>query len=746
MSSLSDFLKGVGAQMNVQGGDLAQTAQSIETKVTAFLTDHNLATTNDQGLTVATESINASSLSQNCGIDDLVTLVEQCGIPVENRRAAVEQLGIVLYRMVGTNRASQVYTQQCMKRDAASNNVPVRGMETLYPASVLSIYANEKMTANLEAFGINIDAALPDMKLAITVTLLRFHVGLVPRVMPVRGIAQPNVQYIKETLEVYDLADVHTPVARMLDLYEDPSLIENNLRPIVPLAANDADGKFIVGAADGKLAFNTQIHLLELALDPAGKAYGLTKINRTDIVADGVKLKAVTFELSNGTVTETFRVEIPEARARLTRPSNADNAAVREGHTVYPFFLHKGSKTATGADSALFNTVSATVQETQGIKIMIDVRASIDLISSITSALGSGVISAHSLVKLGEGEKIDTTVDAIVTALNTNGGVKLVSWEIDARRSEENLRTTNVAIRSMRQPYSYDIPTGRNYVFDYAIGQTNAEENAENLTKVIRVGQDWKVLKIIIETLERVYNDAKLSEKNPLDENRDLGFDYVAGGKVKPFVFRGTLDMSEVQSIQDSNHSGDIKQHVMTYLQGVVTEIAQRSFMQQQLPNTTLTFKGITSINLLGNIIGAEHIHNHLVKDDQRDLGDGIEYRLVLPGGVVIEFVTTTFIEVRNQIILIPTIKGSVESELNFAHNWDYGTMVAQYTPSGDAAWHRLFANAREMPIVTNAIGALIDVTGVEDVTFHGGNGSIFKVRVDNASEFPVAEPVTPTP
>jgi hypothetical protein len=43
--------------------------------------------------------------------------------------------------------------------------------------------------------------------------------------------------------------------------------------------------------------------------------------------------------------------------------------------------------------------------------------------------------------------------------------------------------------------------------------------------------------------------------------------------------------------------------------------------------------------------------------------------------------------------------------------------MVAHYTPSGDAAWHRLFANIRELLVVTNPIGCIIDIVGMEIVT-----------------------------
>jgi hypothetical protein len=103
-------------------------------------------------------------------------------------------------------------------------------------------------------------------------------------------------------------------------------------------------------------------------------------------------------------------------------------------------------------------------------------------------------------------------------------------------------------------------------------------------------------------------------------------------------------------------------------------------------------------------------------KEDQRDLGDGVEYVLVLPNGVRIEFVTSTFSYMDSKMVLWPVIKNNAESELNYALNWDYGTMVAHYTPSGEEAHHRLFANIRELPIVTNPVGLIIDIAGMDIV------------------------------
>ena len=65
----------------------------------------------------------------------------------------------------------------------------------------------------------------------------------------------------------------------------------------------------------------------------------------------------------------------------------------------------------------------------------------------------------------------------------------------------------------------------------------------------------------------------------------------------------------------------------------------------------------------------------------------------------------------------IATVEGNAESDLHFAHLWDYGAMVAQYTPSAGAAHHRLFANIRQLPLVVNPVGLYITINGLDIVS-----------------------------
>lgn len=719
-SLLSQIAESVDGKVDIRVlREVSRIAKRIETKVQDFLVNNNMV----KDLNFKTDAVNASNESYNVdglggntlGVDKISDLVDAAGIPACYKRPAMESLGIILSQHLGNN-TSTAWGMHNQRSENLQNNIVARPLSTLFPEFI----ANEfnQLAPSTEAFGVNIDSAVPDMKMAITISLLRFRTNLVPRMMPVRGISQPNVQYIKENLELYPINSVDTPVKRVIDLYADPSMALNELKTIIPLVAVDAVGL----VADGLIKFNKTVNIMKATIDITKVGYA--SLNRTDTVADSVKIASVQVTIGGSSVASTtFTIAIPSTDGRLTRPTNALDSAIRNADIKYIAYLTKGAKNSAGNVAAILGTDLAPVcAADEGIAVSLTLKPSINLKNGVVDALGSVSIAAHHLV---DDARLSDDVKALAAAINASGtGVlTLDGYTLDAKFSEENLRKSDIAVRSQRQPFSYDIPTGRNYSYDYAIGQNNAEDSANQLTKIIRIGQDAKVLDLTRETLNNVYDLVQLFTQNPLDPNRDPGMNYVAGSKVRPYVFSGTMDFSDIVSIRDADRTGDIKARARVYLNAVTSELMQKTFFQYELAgDTTATFKLITSPTVLGNIIGQPHIHTQMDQKDERGSIDGVEYVLILDNGIRLECITTTFDSMVTNIIMIPCIKGSVESELNFAHNWDYGTMVGHYTPSGDGAHHRLFANIRELPVPTNPIGALITVKGIEKVTFVATN------------------------
>ena len=662
-------------------------------------------------------SISFESFANVCGADKLDTLMDRCHVPQNLRGACMEQITLALNRAFkGTEGAR---SDQFQEADHSSNGSKSTPLNTIYPNEVLDSLNNAR--PGFEAFGANIDLVIPDLKITLTTAIMNFHARIMPRLLPCRTTDQPNATYTKEYLEIYDNSKHEGKSMRLIDLYADPSFARNELQKIVPLKARDTEGNFVL--KDGILFFGPQANILKLSLDDSKPGYD--KINRTDIIEENVKLEFVYVSLTDGATTEVFQIPTPDSFNRLSRTYNGHDSADRQGDFNFDYKLFNNSLIAANDPEGTWKQSTTKLlkdlDDNEFIRLHIIVKPSLNLKRGIADCQGSFTVTAGHTV---DNSKVSAATAALAETLNSSVGHGLVGYTLDARFSEANLRKTNIAMMTHRVPFAYDIPVGRNYVFDYAIGQVNAEENAANLTKIIGIGQDDVQLKQTIKTIEATFDRITNFVPNPDVPYDHVGADFVAGDKIRPTIFLGALDFSKLNIIRDADRSGDIKQKAKSYLNGVTARLMQLSFLQQQLGgSTTATFKVCTSMEVLANVFSQQHIHNHMVKDDMRDLGDGVEYVLVLDNGVRLEFVTSTFDYMRNKLVMFPVLPGNAECELNFGTIWSNGQMVAHYTPSADAAWHRLFANIRELMVVTCPIGAIIDISGLDIISGIATNG-----------------------
>jgi len=737
MSNIAKYMNQIKAAFpNAHEIDVYTIGKSTFEKVGQFLTDRSAIRQGAYSqISVANEALSFDDAINSTGVEELTAMVKSCGIADCYVAPCCESILNIMDRCLNKP-ATAAWADQNRKNNTVNNNGLVSNpLSDIYASDTVNIL-NSTVAPGQEAFGVNVDLAVPDLKVAITISIMNFHTRLLPRILPTKSINQPSIQYKKEFLEVYDLADMDVPRKRLVDLYKEPQFAANELKRIIPLVKNDVDegghtnflsneievvdpesGNNVV--IDGVLKFGLKSNILKLALDPT--KYGYSKMNRTDLVAEGVKLESVYVRITNGeganASSSIVRVDVPLAQQRLTRMVNADDSAMRNADIKFRKVLTSSAVDVKGAAvSALEgiiveSTDPALAGNNVSVVLDLNLKPTISLKFGDADCLGSVGIRLRHATDNRQLTAEQNTAFAAVKA-------ELLGYVLDARFSEENLRKTSIAVWTHNQTYQYDIPIGRNYVFDYAMGQENADENAVNLNKVIGIGQDDVSLRnILIRTLEDVYDRLQpISGGNPVDQIDYVGTKYVAGDKVKPTVFMGKLDFRNLNVIRDSDRSGDIKQKAITFLNAATTKVVAESLILHQLNGAGVTFRCVTTMPVLGNILAQPHIHNHMDKEDARDIGDGVEYVLVLPNGVRLEIVTTTFNYMANRIVMWPIIKNNTESELNYAINWDYGTMVAHYTPSGEEAHHRMFANIRELPIVTNPVGLIIDIEGMKEV------------------------------
>lgn len=650
--------------------------------------------------------------SNNFG--NLKQLLLDCGITEDNPNFKTSLAGavIAINRARGGIASYEEYNR-VIERPTSQDGVTIQ-LDSLYGNDAWGHFTNGATRFSQEAFGATQDMVPTDMNVMVSVAIMNPHVRLIPRLIPTRETVQPCAHYVREELFRFDLADPRGSRVPMVKLYKNPSYVANELKRIIPLVANDANNDWLV--SDGVLKFSTQTpaDILNLSIRSDKPGYGA--INYTDLIAENAKLESVQIQLTSGQTTENFTLQIPAENGRLFHAPDNDSH-IRYGMITTSIGLNADTKTTAGAQSQILKDLpvdESIVIESQ-ISVQLDTRGPVSAAVMRLQAVAHHK-SDDNLLSNDAG-----AAKAIVTALGATG-VTALGYTLDARFSEENLRKTSLGITTSRRQYEYNIPYGPNFFIDYAIGQKNADENAANLMRVIGIGIDHVGLNLLKDGIDSI-NDRLLTEGNNHNLVNTVGTDFVSGGKIIPAVAVKNLDFRNAVFIRDADRSGDIKGKTSTFLNALLGNLVADSLYVQAIGGgTTPTFKCVTTMNVLSNVISQPQIHQHMTKEDGRANGDGVEYVLGLPNGIRIEFVTTTFEDMADTAILWPVIKNNAESELHFAHNWSYGSLVAHYTPSGEAAHHRLFANVRELPIITTPIAARISILGMNEINGQANN------------------------
>lgn len=613
-------------------------------------------------------------------------LVKKCGIAEDNPnfKASCEAAMIAINRARGGIASYEDYNRT-MERTLDPNGVSIQ-LDSLYGDNAWSHFTNGGARFSQEAFGATSDMVPTDMNVMVSIAIMNPHVRLIPRLIPTRETVQPCAHYVREELFRFDLADPTGSRVPMVKLYKNPSYVANELKRIIPLTANDNTNKFLV--SDGVIKFGTATpaDILKLSIVAGKPGYGA--INYTDLIAENAKLESFQVQLSDGTTTEIFTLQIPAESGRLYRAPD-DDSHIRNGFIRTSIGLNAGTKQANGQASVLLKDLP--VDESIVIDSIISVR--LDTRGPVSAAVQQLRAVAHHATDDALLSADAGAAQAVVAAINgASGSITGIGYTLDARFSEENLRKTSLGITTSRRQYEYNIPYGPNFFIDYAIGQKNADENAANLMRVIGIGVDHVGLTLLKDGIDSI-NDRLLTEGNNHNLVTTVGADFVSGGKIIPAVAVKTLDFRNAVFIRDADRSGDIKGKTSTFLNALLGNLVAESLYVQAIGGgTTPTFKCVTTMNVLSNVISQPQIHMHMTKEDGRANGDGVEYVLGLPNGIRIEFVTTTFEDMTDTAILFPVIKNNAESELHFAHNWSYAPWLRTTRP---AAKRRITACSR---------------------------------------------------
>jgi hypothetical protein len=687
--------------------------------VKEFLVQTNLA--GDQmasleSFNTAISNFNPQVALTDIGPEDIQTLCASCGISEVDMRAAVESVGLCIHNY--TNNYDLQTHFASSSPSASHGEFEMRDLDTIYdPKVVDNMYMDPK--AAIEAFGATTNNTITDAKVAITVSILRFHRSVIQRLLPTVPTTSNIMTFKVDHLETYDLTksrdnnssvregDHQTP---FVDLYRDPSPANIDPKPIVLRTANDTTPNKLID--ENIVKIGTELNMFDYSLD-AG-TYGYNHVDYTDLVGDDVRIKSLYITVGDGSVTEMVPVNtMTESGARLVMSLNNNDSADRSANLTGVTGLKDVTTIMDGTVSTILDGFSADAV----IKVSYNVSGSINLRTS--NLIVHGIISVELSTVSG-----NAVISADQTLFDTLT-IELAAYEVAANFSEENVRKTTKALRILSKQYGYEIKGSANTVVQYSLNQTRPEVVIDGLAKLQGIGIDDRGINIIMNGISEIKDKITAEAALDIHYSKSIANSYVSGQRIRPYVYQGNIDVTNSVTIKESDRLGDVRSYTEKIMLEVVTRLMNESFYQQELgTGEKVVFNVLTSGFIKDALLTVPHYHDHLRDTSADAVNDGqVEFRRTLPNGVVLNIFTTTFEYMTDRIIMVPVRPNNPRSTLNFACNAVRGSFVAQATPSVDGAiYNQLIASTREMPIVLTPMAAMLTVTGLSAV-FEGNGG-----------------------
>jgi len=701
---LNDIESRFQAEDTGKPAEIRTLSKRIVKAIDVFMNASHLLTANRNTLsgfelapTVSTESLQ-TSMSQ----DGLLTLLRSCGVAEGDFPRIAREIALQLSKYTITDSKSA----QAKHLQMDTDHVDTVALESFYTPHSIDMF-----NMSLEGFGVDINVTYPEVAAAVAVPLIRYHLSTADRAFPRLPTSTPTAHYMTPRHEVFSMADAEITPINVTELYQNPDLITNRLRPIVVLDTNDTTGAVV---ADGILTIGVDANILQLGIDDTDPAN--TNLNHTDTVADPVKLTSILMSLTgvgaggSGEETdlvESFTLAVPVTFGQFTRI--AGDSADRSITFRYTFRLTNASTTTAGAASTLL----AGLDEGEAVVVSVFFAGTINL--------QTGLITATSAIRVAAGAVTGADASVALTQLMEDYACvgAAVGYSIDARYSEENMRKSHLVVRQQRKHFEWNIGTGRNVLYDTPLADAQSDDTASNMISgLLNLGNDATSLSAFRDVISGVAAGLDNVEAGTMTYSAFSNL-FVAGNRVRPMVIEDTFDPSLVTRMRDADTQGDIRGRFDAYLTGIVTQLIVRSFLQTQLPaGTRPTFRCVCGPKVLGRLFACHQIHQHL-DNGSFDSAGGVEYKMVLQDGTTLEIVTTTFEAYEEALMMVAHIPGDPKSDLNFGHIWDHGSYFLSYTPSvmGYGQWKRLAGNSRFLPIPTNPVGAFITFANLDSIS-----------------------------
>lgn len=582
----------------------------------------------------------------------------------------------------------------------------------------------------LEAFGVDIDNSIADVRLAIVINVLKYHKNLIDRLIPRRALAGHDVRFEIGWGQIYDLdksagktSDIRNHGDHLIPavmLGKDPSPANTAPKKVELLKVNDDPVKPVL-IEDGIFTVGERINLFDLSSDVNKITHAHTDF--TDLISDGAILDFVIVEVKDDQgVAELFKIDLAgRPCSRFTHAANNENNADRVINGNVIVALSKDTQTSKGATSALL----ANFVEKTPIRMTVTPSGNLNLMS------GDLTVNASASAKVAAVDGTTVVPQVLIDEFNKlTFAVKGAA--IEAYFDEQNMRKTTTAVRAMKKTRQIAIPVGKNISVEYSLAEQRPSDVLALVRQVMAVGNDDRALQLIQGTMDFVARRLEAEKKVPnLEFSSTVAADFVAGLSCLPAIHKSTIDIADDKlTVRSGDELGDLRAVMDRRLLEIMALLISDSMYHTAVPNEEIVFNGICSNAVLNALMQTEYYHGVYNKGEVNVKNqNGYELTRILPNGFKLNFITTTFDYMTDKVLIFPYRPNAKTSEFNFAQNCDCGTYVANYTPTiHNGASRRIVTNTRELPIVTNPLGAMLTIKGVSAIfSNHGKLGDMTK-------------------
>lgn len=653
---------------------------------------------------------NFASMSSQSVFD----LVKAAGVPERFQMAACKDVVNLLHRVSKGDTAFTTHVAE--GRRSAQEGLIYPDLSAMFGAqTAFNLLSQQPGT---ESFGVDVNTNLFDARVAIIVRLMRFHASIIDRLVGRRPTTSDHVIIDVPVTEVYQL-DKSQNVSRdvrygshrqpMILMYRDPTAVDTTAQRIHLRMENATKGELVEADI---LKADAVANLIDLSVDPSKVQF--SKVDYSDLVSEGGQLekiyvKVVQTPASGSPVEELIALTATDSSSTFVTMANNRSAAERVCNFRKTFVLTSDAKQRDGSGSAilgLLNTTHAFRLDAR-MTVVVDIQKQGDITAS-------GITLNPTFINLNKG-----TVDPAQKDIADTVSFEVYGYSVDFKFNEENLRKAKLAVKMTKRQLGFNIPVCRTVLVEYSHQQTVAEEIMATVNNVNILGADARGVGLIIDAINHGHEMLE-AEKTYVEEdyNDRVMYKYAAGLQVLPTVVKDTLDIEAIlANLSGGTLIADVRGMVDYYLIEKFANIQWNSMFRQALGEQKLRWKCMTTVVVSKMLFNIPQKNNPATINPE----GGADYAFELPDSTHVDVVETTFQKYENLMVFIPRIDDE-ESILNFGHNYDRGTWVANYGYTADsAATRRIATNPREQVWPTNMVAMILNVVGIDKLIEKAG-------------------------